>query len=705
MNTLIMMLGALARQQSAALAPDWTAAIPSEVAPDGLGEVMDILGWKATRNQRPRAQDFPLLAWHDDFGWAYADRRINDDILYVVTAQGPQEIPDDASVMLWQVKVPGVVRHASSGKALSVFWNAIMSRKAMLIDATIATVLVNIIALVTSIYSMQVYDRVIPHNGFSTLTVLTVGMVVALLFDMVIRNTRATMIDRAANDIDSEVAEYFYERMQAVRLDARPKSIGTMAAQLRGTEQVRQLLSSASMFILADLPFALLFIVVMAGLGGIVALVPVIAFPISLPMAAGLARLIRSETNAAQISGNRKNGLLVEALDAAETIKANLGGWAMTAKWNRLMDDVHEHDLKVKRWSTVSGSAFSLIQQLAYVGVVCVGAYEVSQGAMTMGAVIACSILAGRVNGPLVAALPGFIVQWGYSRSSLAALDTILEMPSDRPLDRQLVRHTQAKGVLQIENVRFEHTGTRAGMRIERLHLQPGERVGVIGPVGAGKSTFARLVAGLYAPTEGVVTLDGIDLRQMAEEDLRRHICYLPQDYRLINGTLRDNLVMGLSFQEDAALIEAAQRSGLDELIRSHPSGLDLPISEGGMGLSGGQRALVGLTRLLLAKPKVILVDEPTAALDQDSELRILNALLAEVAPDAVLIFITHKQQLLNVFGRLLVVVNGQLAADGPTQAVLDHLKPKAAPAQAPAASPAPIRVGGSPILTGAALR
>ena len=676
---LLDLISAYARRIKAPLGPDWAADAPHDLSLEDEGAVPDLcgaLGWTfEPRRKKPRAHQFPALAFHPELGWAIAESWASDTHLRLLTANGPADLEWSEGLVLGDAQIPGITQSSGATRAIDVFWQAIMRRKSMIIDATVATIVINLIALVTSIYSMQVYDRVIPRAGFSTLTVLTGGMVFALLVDMLIRNTRAIMIDREAGAIDSEVSEYFYARMQAVRLDARPRSIGTMAAQLRGTDQVRSLLSSASFFVLADLPFALLFMAVMASLGGIVALVPVLAFPLALGLAGLMARFIKSDTAAAQVSGNRKNGQLVEALDSAETIKANLGGWHMLANWNRLVDEVHEHDLKVKRWSVMSGSGFSLIQQLAYVGVVCVGAFQVAEGQMTMGAVVACSILSGRVNGPLVASLPNLIIQWGYARSSLQALDGILNMPSDQPSDRQMVRISEMQGNLTASQVKFAHQGSRRGLDLPALKITPGERIGIIGPVGSGKSTLLKLLSGLYAAQEGHVLIDGVDVRQIAEEDLRRQVCYFPQDYRLITGKLRDNLTFGLPTPGDEVLLEAAGKTGLLDLIKNHPSGLDLPISEGGSGLSGGQRVQVGLTRLLLAKPKMLLLDEPTANLDQESEARVLQALIQSLEPDCTLIFVTHKMQLVSLVQRLMVIVNGQVAVDGPTNAVLDKLR------------------------------
>ena len=675
------LIAAYAKRNNVALGPNWMGTENITLAVDdsaALSSLCDALGWKCTPSSaKPRVHHFPLLAFVSGYGWTIAESWANETQIRVITTSGVVEADWTDSITFWHVDFPKLAKIEGRDRAIDIFWSAILKRKTMIVDATIATVVINLIALATSIYSMQVYDRVIPRAGFATLLVLTAGMVFALLVDMVIRNTRAMMIDREAGNIDSEISEFFYARMQSVRLDARPASVGTMAAQLRGTDQVRSLMSSASLFVIADLPFALLFMGVMAWLGGIVAIVPLVAFPLALGLAAMMARFIREDTAAAQVTGNRKNGQLVEALDAAETIKANSGGWHMLANWNRLNDEVHGHDIQVKRWSTLSGSGFSLIQQLSYVGVVCVGAFQVANGNMTMGAVIACSILSGRVNGPLIGSLPNLIVQWGYARSSLAALDGILTMPSDQPTDFTAVRQTEIRGGLQLENVKFAHQGSRHGLNLPSLKITPGERIGIIGPVGSGKSTLLKLMAGLYASNEGHVVLDGVDIRQIAEEDLRSQVCYFPQHYRLITGSLRSNLSLGLAAQDDEMLLQAASKTGLAELVKNHPMGLDLPISEGGNGLSGGQRVQVGLTRLLLAKPKLLLLDEPTANLDQESEARILKAILEAIGPHCTLVFVTHKLQLVSLVNRLIVVTNGQISLDGPTHSVLERLRPK----------------------------
>jgi ATP-binding cassette subfamily C protein LapB len=685
---LLALLETYAMRNNISLEPGWAKSVPEDLSvekEDTLFALCNALGWSVNKKiDQPRAHELPAFVFHPPLGWCIAESWVSDKQIRLISSRGVVELAWPKGLTSIQVTPPALPGNTHTEKAIDVFWAAILRRKSLIFDAVVATCVINVIGLATAVYSMQVYDRVIPRGGFATLFVLTSGMIFVLFIDMLIRNTRSVMTDREAGAIDSEVSEYFYARMQAVRLDARPRSVGTMAAQLRGTEQIRSMLSSASIFVLADLPFAVFFMAAMGLIGGVVILVPLAAFPLALLLAWIMARNIRKDTAASQVSGNRKNGLLVEALDAVETIKANRGGWHMLANWNRLIDDVHKHDLKVKRWSALSGSGFSLLQQLAYVGVVCVGAFEVARGNMTMGGVIACSILSGRVNGPLVAALPNLIVQWGYARSSLAALDNILTMPSDQPRDRDLLRRSNMQGKLEIEGVKFSYQGSRTGISIESLNIKPGERIGIIGPVGSGKSTLLKIMSGLYAAQEGHVLIDGVDVRQIAEEDLRQQIVYFPQDYCLITGSLRDNLSLGISRPGDDALMEVATKTGLSEFIQSHPMGLDLPISEGGSGLSSGQRVLVGLTRLLLLNPKILLLDEPTANLDQETERRIIQAILQFIKPQCTLIFVTHKNQLLTLVQRLLVIANGKIVLDGPTNAVLEKLRTPSARAPSP---------------------
>ena len=571
--------------------------------------------------------------------------------------------------------------------ALSIFRRSLLRRKEVFVSTVVATVVVNVIALATSLYSMQVYDRVIPRSGFATLWVLTVGIIFALLLDFGLRTTRALMVEREAATIDAEVSEYFFARAQSIRLDARPPGVGTMAGQLRGWEQVRSLLSSGFIFLLTDLPFAIFFIVVISWLGGVIALVPLAFLPVALILGLIFARMIRADTAKAQLSGNRKNGLLVESLDAAETVKANGGSGFMLTRWTRQLDEILQHEDPVKRWSSIATSTFSLLQQVAYVLLVAWGAVRVAQGELTMGALIACTILAGRINGPLVAQLPGFLVQWGYARSSLKSLDDLLALPLDQPHGATSLRPDRVEPSVRLDNVRFTYPGSRSGIEIPALHIGAGERVAIIGGVGSGKSTLLRLMSGMFAPATGEVTLGGLDIAQIAPDILRRDLGYVPQDMRMLNGTLRENLLLGLGERSDAAIMAVIEELGLAPMIASHPRGLDLPIAEGGRGLSGGQRTLAHLARTFLADPDLLLLDEPTANLDEAAEARVLDGLKQRAAAGKTLILVTHRMRLLSLSDRVIVLQNGRVALDGETDKVMAAFR-DAASARAPRAVP-----------------
>ena len=693
-NQLIAALDAFAVAKAASLPPGWESEFDGDSLPDGAAALAALcarLGWPAPQqlSTRPRPDQFPLLIWSPKDGFGVAEQWNSETTLRMRSfVDAVCAYTDDLA--FFDLAFPDPLNSDTPEAAVSIFWGAIKRRRNVLLTATLATVVANILTLATSLYSMQLFDRVIPLGSFSTLWVLTIGVLIALVLDLVLRTTRALLIEREAAEVDAEVSEYFFARAQAVRLDTRPPGIGTMAAQLKGLEQVRSIMSSASLFVMADLPFSLLFIVVVFWIGGAVALVPVVSLPLALIVAFMIARSLRAGTEKAQVSGNRKNGMLVESLDAVETIKANRGNWFMLARWNRLIREIHHYEDPIKRTSALASSVFSSLQQVSYVLLMAIGAFEVAQGRMTSGGLLACSIIAGRINGPLISMLPNLIVQWGYARSSLKALDAILALPMDRSTGQGALRPERLVGSLIVEKLKFSYPGTREGMEIARLEIKSNERVAIIGGVGSGKSTLLRLLAGLYLPKEGSIRLGGLDVSQIADDILRAHVAYLPQEYRLVNGTLRENLVMGLGNISDEDLLQCAQRTGLATMIAGHPKGLDLMLAEGGRGLSGGQRGLVGMTRLLLGRPGFMLLDEPTASLDQTTEQMVINSVISQIGPEQGLVLVTHRLQLLSVVQRVIVMAQGRIVLDGPTADVIAQLTPKRPGPQAVPATAAP---------------
>lgn len=683
-GTLESAIGNFARATAKPLAPQWNEELREVEIPDGIDELAAtgaVLGWHPAARiaGRPRPDQFPLILYDRGTGWSVVQQWDGDDVMALVGSRSTIAYNDDQ--IFFAVNLPDPLTADDKG-AFGVFWRAIKRRKQPLMMAGLATVFANLLTLATSLYSMQLYDRVIPLASFDTLIVLTAGVAFALILDLCLRSLRALLIEREAQDIDAEVSEFFFARAQAIRLDARPPGIGTMAAQLRGQEQVRQVMSSGSLFLLADLPFAIFFIVVIATIGGQLALVPIISLPVALLFAFILSRIIRKGTDQAQVSGNRKNGMLVESLDATETVKANRGGWFMMGRWNRVVREIHHFEMPVKKASAIASSLFSTVQQAAYVGIMGWGAYLAATGQITTGALLACSIISGRINGPLVAQIPNLIVQWGYAKSSLAALDGIMKLPLDPASGAGALRPEHIEGGYDLKNAVFGYAGAQnASLDIDNLAIRPGERVAVIGGIGSGKSTLLKLLSGLYSPQQGTVLLGRLDLSHVAEDIARRHVGYVAQDARLVNGTLRDNLAMGIGDVTDPEIMEVAKMTKLDGMIAARQDGLALQIQEGGRGLSGGQRSLVGINRLLLSDPKVWLLDEPTASLDQNTEMAVLDAIDKALDHDSILVMVTHKIPLLTRFTRIIVMAGGKIIRDGPTKDVLRDMMPKNLPA------------------------
>ncbi len=561
-------------------------------------------------------------------------------------------------------------------------WFALCIRRyrSAFIDAVFATLLVSLVGLVGALYSMQVYDRVVPTRGYATLLVLSVGALLGVALELLLKQVRAHMVERACKMIDQELSAVFFGKALDIRMDARPRTVGTFASQIRHFESVRNFMTSSTLFVLADAPFALLFVLVIALISWQVALVPLLMVPLSIAVGWAFRKPIERSTGLHMAESNRKNGLLIEAIDGIESVKAASGEWKLLERWRQLTALLGRHELQTKSLSTLSGNLAQTLQQITYIGMVAVGAYCITLGELTMGGLIACTIISGRALSPL-AQLPGLIVQWKHAEIALKGLDQIMALPSDRDPGTRLVVPQSCRGQLRLSNVAFGYGDGRAALEVQELTVQPGERVAVLGAVGSGKSTLIKLMSGLFRPASGSVYLDGVDVVQLAPEFVREHVGYLPQDVRLFQGTLRDNLTLGLPSASDSQLLRAAAMTGLDQVIQKHPKGLALDISEGGRGLSGGQRQLVGLTRLLLMQPRLMLLDEPTASMDGQLEHKVMQHLFAELPPQAALVVVTHKLGLLAHVHRVVVVDQGRIVLDGPRDQVLDRLRAPAQPA------------------------
>lgn len=549
-----------------------------------------------------------------------------------------------------------------------------LTHKGLLIEGAAGGLLLAFLGILISFYSMQIYDRVIPSSAMQTLLVLTLGILVAIGLEYAAKRLRSRVYEHLVDQVDRRLARTVYLRFLAVRLDQLPASVGSLANQLRGYETVRGFMLTISSQLAVDAPFAVLFALVIASIAGPLAFIPLAFFVVALGLGAWHAGRIRQLAQRSQQAANRKTGLLVESVEAAEIIKSGQAGWRMLGQWLASTDEARAVDLETRKLTEAGQYRAMALQQTAYVLLIAAGAWMASRGELTTGALIACSILSGRVLNPATQ-LSNQLTSWAHVKAALQGLDALWKLEDDHHGQEQPVHLEQLRGAYRFDGVAMMLRGQPA-LRIAQLKIKPGEKIGVLGPIGAGKTTLLRLLSGMYKPSEGRIWLDDVDLAQISKPKLAEHIGYLPQDGRLLAGTLRDNLVLGLMDPGDEFILQAARVTGLySSVIAVHPKGLQQEINEGGSGLSGGQRQLVNLTRVFLRQPSIWLLDEPTASLDRLLEQHIMQAMRQTLRREDTLILVTHKPELLQLVDRLIVVARQGILMDGPRNEILARLK------------------------------
>lgn len=572
--------------------------------------------------------------------------------------------------------------HLKKNSALDYFFTAIKKRKSIFFEAALGTLVLNIIGLATSIYSMQVYDRVIPNNGTQTLWVLTVGVTLAVVIELFIKEARAYMVDKACKVIDLELSDFFFTKAVHVRMDMRPPTIGTFAAQIRLYESVRNFMTSTTLFFIADIPFALLFIGVIALISGPIALIPLFLFQVAVAVGFIFKKPIERLTNKSLIESTQKNGLLIESIDGIESIKTHKAEDHFISRWNGLSESISESDLELKKHMTLSSGISQAIQQIAYIGMVAVGVYEIMQGNLSMGGLLAATIISQRALSP-AAQIVNILTQWEHSKMALKGLDAMLMLPADgeREHNEQNVKPENCEGDILVNQIKFVY-GDKGAIAIPSLAIKNGEKVAIIGPIGSGKSTLLKVLSGLYKPSEGRAFIDHIDMAHLDPAFMRSNITYMPQQTRLFNATLRENMVMGLSSDPgDDAIMNAFKKCGFIDTILNHPKGMGMMISEGGHGMSGGQKQLAAVAKLLLSeKARVLLLDEPSSSLDGRYEELAINAIF-ETFKERTIVFATHKTNLLKFADRIIIMQNGVITADGPRDQILQALSAARTPA------------------------
>lgn len=553
------------------------------------------------------------------------------------------------------------------------FWDVIAHYLPLYKHVIIATVIINLLGVASSLFAMNVYDRVVPNQAEETLWVLATGVLFAYLVDFILRNVRGYFVDMAGRNADVVLSSKLMSKVLSLRMEAKPDSTGGLVNNLSGFEALREFFSSGSLVALADMPFLIIFLWLIAFIGGPLAIVPLAAVPLMIGL--GLLLQLAARRSAAQnyLLNMQKHALLVEIVHGLETVKITGAESRLLYLWEQLSDMSAETTRQSRRYATLTLSVSGGISQLVSVGVIVWGVYLIIAGSLTMGGLIACNILAGRAMAPLMQ-LAGMISRLQQSRLSLSALNAIMELPTEDDGDEEHVDFGLLQPAFSFENAEFSYPNAKKkALEDISFSIRPHEKVGIVGRMGSGKSTLGRLMAGLYAPQAGTVRYGGVDIRQMDPANLRGRIGFLPQDVTLFYGNIRDNIALDDPGIEDQMVLRAAYLAGASDFIRALPGGLGAQVGERGMSLSGGQRQSVALARALLHDPEVLILDEPTSNMDKGTE-RLIRDRLAKITANKTLVLITHRPGLLDLVDRLIVVEDGKIIADGPREAVLRAL-------------------------------
>lgn len=556
------------------------------------------------------------------------------------------------------------------------FWGTLWRFRGFYARVGIATVMINLLALSSSLFIMNVYDRVLPNRAIETLWALAIGVVIAFVLEFTLKSLRTFFVDRAGHRIDLILGGALFSKVLGLRFDKKPASSGALAGQARSYEGLREFFTSATIAALFDLPFVFVFAGIIYLLGGVVAIPLLVGAVLVLLVGAILQIPISRAVASSYLAGNQRQALFVEGVNALETVKATRSESELQARMEGNVQISARADGKARRYSQLALNTASFIQQLVIVGIVIVAVFQVQKELMTMGAMIACVILAGRAMAPL-AMVSSLLTRLQQSRRSLKGLNQIMQSPSEREgLGSKYITLSKFHPEIQAHDVCFEYgEGSGAVLQNLSLSIKPGERVGILGQVGSGKSTFLRMLMNLYVPSSGRIDISGIDSRQIDPAELRRHIGYVQQDPMPLFGTLRSNLKAGCPWAGDEAVWKAIERAGLAGYVRSLPRGVDNPVAEAGKSLSGGQRQAVCVARALLEEPPLLIFDEPTSAMDWTSEKRLLEQLDDYLRADLArtLVVVTHKRSILSIVDRIIVIDKGKVIADGPKDRVLSH--------------------------------
>ena len=554
------------------------------------------------------------------------------------------------------------------------FWHTIWQSKTIYRDVLVASVLINLFAIAIPLFSRLVYDKVVPNLAYETLWVLTSGIFIIFIFDVILKLLRSYFIDVAGKKTDILISSKLYAKVLGIRLEARPASTGAFARHLQEFESIREFFTSATISTLIDLPFSLLFLLIIWLLAGHIVLVPIVGVIIVAIYSYFIQAKLRVAIDEGARLASQKYANLIESIFGLETVKLFGAQSQFQFRWEEAVAHMANWSLKSRRITDGVQNVAGFVQQACTIGIVIVGVYMIGDGELTLGGLIAATMLSSRAIAPMIQ-LSLLSTRYNQAKSSLTIIDQIMSLPDEQEEGKRYIHRPIVKGKIELDRVTFNYpNSTVASIRDVSITINPGEKVAIIGRIGSGKSTIQRLIMGLYQPSDGHVRIDDTNITQLHHVDIRRNIGCVPQDNVLFYGSIRDNITLGRPLSDDHDVLEAANRSGVTVFTQQDPAGLERQVGEGGQLLSGGQRQSISIARAILGRPPVLLLDEPTSAMDNRTEMNIKN-LLKHLTKQETLILITHKTTMLDVVDRIIVMEKGSIIADGPKEKVLNELR------------------------------
>jgi len=556
------------------------------------------------------------------------------------------------------------------------FWGTLRRSSDIYRDVIIASIVINLFVLASPLFTMNVYDRVVPNNATDTLWVLAIGVVVIYVIDMFLKLTRAYFLEIAGKKSDVIMSSLIFEKVLDLKMASRPKSIGSFANNLKEFDSIRSFFTSSTIATLVDLPFTIIFLIVIYFIAGNIVFVPILISLIIIIYMLFVKEPLQKSIESTYEASAIKNGILIETLSGMETVKTMSGSGLAQWNWEEATGEIANRSVKTKILTNSINTVTAFLVQINTVIVVVMGVYMIKEMELTMGGLIAAVILSSRAIAPM-GQVVGLAASYEQTKTAYKTVENIMQMPVERPEGKKFVRRESIKGDIEFQDVVFAYPDAQKGaLNKISFKINAGEKVGIIGKNGSGKTTIEKMILGLYEPSEGSILIDGIDINQIDPVDLRKNIGYVPQDVVLFNGTVKENIVYKYPAIDDASILKAAKISGTDEFVNAHPLGFDMPVYERGDGISGGQRQSIAIARAFLLDSPIMILDEPTNSLDNSTEARI-KKLLAQNMKNKTVLLVTHKSSLLSLVDRIIVVDNGKVMIDGEKNKVLAQLQGK----------------------------